>query len=183
MTSIVFAPYWLAIVSRTPGRPMMSASPNFGSAPSRTVEVMLKHMVMSNAAASLILLEHGAKAATDVSGFGLGGHLAEMLSAGQGAIVHWHNVPLSEGLNALAEKGFASSLLSENRRQARALSGVEQLPASTLAIVFDPQTAGGLLAVVPAEKVVACLQGLVSAGYNHAADIGCITGEAGISII
>jgi selenide, water dikinase len=170
------------VLTKPIGSGIVFAADMRAAALSRTVEAMLVHMVMSNAAASIILRECGAKAATDVSGFGLGGHLAEMLGPGQGASLDWERVPVSDGVNALAKRGFASSLLPENRRQARVLADPTAVPSSTMAILFDPQTAGGLLAVVPAEQVAGCLESLKSAGYNYAADIGCLNDTGGISI-
>jgi selenide, water dikinase len=171
------------ILTKPIGSGIVFAADMRASAPSRTVEAMLAHMVISNAAASIILRTYEAKAATDVSGFGLGGHLAEMLGAGQGARLEWERVPISDGVNALAKRGFASSLLSENRRQARALADPAAVPSSTMAILFDPQTAGGLLAVVPTEQASRCMESLKAAGYNYAADIGCLTDTPGISVI
>ena len=171
------------ILTKPLGTGIVFAADMRGAATSRTVERMLEHMVMSNAAASVILRECGAKAATDVSGFGLGGHLAEMLHVGQGAHLEWSKVPLSAGVSALANKGFVSSLLPENRRQARALVDPDTISGAIMALLFDPQTAGGLLAVVPKEQASACLERLQAAGYGHAADIGFVRGQAGISVV
>jgi selenide, water dikinase len=170
------------ILTKALGSGIIFAADMRSSAPAAAVEAMLKEMLLSNAAASRILRIHGARGMTDVSGFGLAGHLAEMLAPGIGAVLASDSLPLSRGLMALADKGFASSLLPENRRLIRHLADPAGISEKLLAILFDPQTAGGLLAAVPAEHAVNALAALRAAGYPHAADIGALMDRAGIII-
>ncbi len=87
-----------------------------------------------------------AHAMTDVTGFGLAGHLAGLCSAsGVGAYVRLLDVPLMQGALALAEAGIWSSLYPENR----ALPNITAPDTARAALMFDPQTAGGLLAAIP----------------------------------
>jgi selenide, water dikinase len=170
------------ILTKAMGSGIVFAADMRASAPAATVEAMLKEMLISSAAASRILRAHGARAMTDVSGFGLAGHLAEMLAQGIGAVVASGSLPLSRGVMALAGKGFASSLLPENRRLIRHLADTAGISEALLAVLFDPQTAGGLLAAVPAESAGEALAALRAAGYPHAADIGALTASPGISL-
>ncbi|WP_341864039.1 selenide, water dikinase SelD [Gymnodinialimonas sp. 57CJ19] len=89
-----------------------------------------------------------AHAMTDVTGFGLAGHLSNICGAsGVGAEITLDAVPLLAGAEALARKGIRSSLWAQNRA-----SVVAAAPKTPLAdLMFDPQTAGGLLAAIPAE--------------------------------
>ena len=136
--------------------------------------VALTQMRRSNRDASAILVGSGASAMTDVSGFGLIGHLGEMLAAsGAEAALDLAAIPLLEGAHALARTGVASTLLPENLALAALLR--TEVDAATRALLFDPQTAGGLLAGVPAERAVSCVAALRSAGHAHAAVIGRVT--------
>jgi selenide, water dikinase len=170
------------ILTKALGSGIVFAADMRASAPAATVEAMLAEMLISNAAAARILRDAGARAMTDVSGFGLVGHLGEMLWKGGGAILQREAVPLSAGVLRLAEKGFASSLLPENRRPIRHLAEPGAVPEAWLALLFDPQTAGGLLAAVCGDKADALLATLRASGYPHAASIGTVTNGGGIAL-
>ncbi len=170
------------ILTKALGSGIVFAADMRASAPAGVVAAMLEEMLRSNAAASQILRANGAVSMTDVSGFGIVGHLAEMLAPGIGAALANSHLPIAHGVRLLAEKGFASSLLPENRLLARHLADPSTVSDALLAVLFDPQTAGGLLASVPAERADAAVQALRSAGYPQACDIGALTSVAGITI-
>ncbi|WP_375279680.1 selenide, water dikinase SelD [Pseudooctadecabacter sp.] len=91
---------------------------------------------------------HSAHAMTDVTGFGLAGHLAGMCAAsGVGAEVRLDDVPVMQGALDLAKDGIRSSLYPDNR----AVAGVSAPDTARAALMFDPQTGGGLLAAVPSK--------------------------------
>jgi selenide,water dikinase len=120
-----------------------------------------------------------------VSGFGLIGHLGEMLTAsGAEAELDLSSIPGYPGAIAQARAGVASTLLPENLAQLPLLRG--NTDAATTAVLFDPQTSGGLLAGVPARDAAACVASLRSAGHAHAAAIGQVkqagAGAAAISV-
>jgi selenide,water dikinase len=142
------------------------------------LQAAIASMRMSNATASRILREHGAVACTDVTGFGLGGHLLEMLRAsGVGAVLLMDRVPALPGALELAAEGVASTLAPENRRS---LPGVGADARS--ALLFDPQTSGGLLAGVAPERADICIDRLRSAGID-AAIVGTVErGNAAIRL-
>lgn len=119
------------------------------------------------------LLASSAHAMTDVTGFGLVGHLLAMLNAsGRGAQVTLDAIPVYAGAKALAARGIASTLAPANRASAiGALDGLTDTPAS--ALLFDPQTCGGLLAAVPQAKAKKLVQGLQRQGHS-AVQIGQI---------
>ena len=93
----------------------------------------------------------GAHAMTDVTGFGLAGHLAALCAAsGCGARLELSAVPLMTGALALAEGGVRSSLFAANRT---GLLGRVDLPDTPRGdLMADPQTAGGLLAALPPDE-------------------------------
>lgn len=161
------------VLTRPIGTGLLFAALMRGLARGRWIAAALSLMRRSNSMAADVLQRHGATAASDVTGFGLGGHLLEMLSASQvGARVALDAVPIYDGALQLAQEGVSSTLLPENLRLASRLSGAAAADATTLAVFFDPQTSGGLLAGVPAARLDACLADLRANGVEHAAAIG-----------
>jgi selenide,water dikinase len=151
------------------------------------IAAALAAMRQSNRAAAATLIAHGAHAMTDVTGFGLVGHLGEMLAAsGTDAELDLAALPLYDGARALADAGIVSTLLPENLALAGLLRG--EADAATRALLFDPQTSGGLLAGVRPARAEACAAALRAAGYAAAAVIGRVgkgglsAGEVGVSL-
>lgn len=142
--------------------------------PHRLLSAALEEMQHSNRQAVPVLRAHGVHACTDVTGFGLLGHLGEMLIAsGAHALLDTRALPLLEGARALADAGIASSLAPAN--QAQAVKLLADSDAQVDPLLLDPQTAGGLLAGVPRDHTQACIAALRAAGYEHA----CVVGEIG----
>ncbi len=86
------------------------------------------------------------------------------------------------GALALAEQGVRSSLWRHNRQVLDTMKVYPGIAEPCLATLCDPQTGGGLLAIVPAANVSDCLQALQSAGYDEAAVIGEIDKSSALSI-
>ena len=158
------------ILTKPLGTGTVLAADMRGLARGDAVEAALAGMARSNGPASRILLAHGATAMTDVTGFGLAGHLGEMLAASGVAVqLDVEAIPAYPQARDLLAAGIASTLHPGNA--AAAPAGFD--PAVTDALLFDPQTAGGLLAGVPADRAEACLESLLAAG-DQAAIIGAI---------
>jgi len=134
-------------------------------------------MDSSNAHAADVLRAHGATACTDVTGFGLVGHLSEMTRAsGTGARVQAGLVPVLPGTLDLLVDGVASSLQPNNELALTDYTVIGGAPnAPEVRVLADPQTAGGLLAGVPEAAAEACVGQLRAAGYPTAAIIGEVT--------
>jgi selenide,water dikinase len=165
------------ILTRPIGTGILFAAAMRGRAKARWIEATLAGMRQSNREAAHILISHGASAMTDVTGFGLIGHLGEMLAAsGISAELDLAGVPLGGGALALAREGIASTLLPENLALGALLCG--EIDAATRAILFDPQTSGPLLAGVPAASAAACVAALRQNGYAEAAVVGRTSGAA-----
>lgn len=121
--------------------------------------------------AARILAPH-ARAMTDVTGFGLAGHLLEMLGpAGLSADLEAGAIPVLPGALALAQAGAASSLAPANIAGLQGRLEMDEGPLSSLMV--DPQTCGGLLAALPAEQAAPMLDRLRAAGVT-AARIGTV---------
>ncbi len=140
----------------------------------RWIDAALESMQVSNRAAMPILIAHGVTACTDLTGFGLLGHLVEMTKpSGVDAELDLNALPLLEGAAECVAAGVVSSLQPANLRLRRALRNQEEsIDHPRYPLIFDPQTAGGLLASVPADKAETCLAALHAAGYPRAVRIG-----------
>jgi selenide,water dikinase len=133
----------------------------------------IEEAAMLNAAAAAAMSAVGAHACTDVSGFGLLGHLGEMLQASAAsAVVSVPDVPLHDGVLELIAQAVYAGGLRNNRdfllprlRGADRPDDVDQQDPRVLAL-FDPQTSGGLLIAVAAEKHAALLAALGEGGVT-----------------
>ncbi|MDE4172845.1 selenide, water dikinase SelD [Phaeobacter sp. PT47_59] len=141
------------------------------------IAAALAQMQLSQAVPSQVL-SPDAHAMTDVTGFGLAGHLLGICEAsGVSAELSFEAIPLMEGAAVLAERGIRSSLFPENAALLPdwSTSGAQDL-------LFDPQTAGGLLAALPRDKAADAVAQLQKAGHQ-AAIIGQVVAGAGQIIL
>jgi selenide, water dikinase len=152
------------------------------AAKGRWIDAALKSMVLSNRIGAQILNKYGATAATDLTGFGLLGHLTEMTRpSGVDAELYMSQLPILDGATECVAAGIVSSLQGANVRLRRALRNQEAyVKHPRYPLIFDPQTAGGLLASIPENQVDACVAEMKASGYPTTAIIGRIRkqGEA-----
>ena len=150
------------------------------AAKGRWIDGALQSMVVSNRLGAQCLTEYGATACTDLTGFGLLGHLVEMTRpSGVDAEIHLSQLPMLDGAEECVALGIVSSLQGSNVRLRRALRNQEEfVKHPRYPLIFDPQTAGGLLASVPADKAEACIAALRKLGYVHTVAIGRILPQA-----
>ena len=169
---------WL-LLTKPIGTGALFAAQMRGAADGSWVARALESMVLSNERSAQVLAEHGASACTDVTGFGLLGHLVEMAGAsGARVSLSMGHVPLLAGASECVARGIFSSLQPANLRLKRAVANEgSALSHPSYPLLFDPQTAGGLLAAVPAERADACVAALRAAGYEHAAVVGEVLEE------
>lgn len=162
------------VLTKPIGTGTLLAADMRGRAKARWVDGAIRAMLQSNREAADALRAHGARSCTDVTGFGLLGHLVEMTRAsGVDAKLTLDAVPLLDGAEETAARGLLSSLQPQNVRLRRAVANVETAGADPrYPLLFDPQTAGGLLAGVPADRAAACVDRLHALGYTRAAVIG-----------
>jgi selenide,water dikinase len=178
------------ILTKPLGTGTLFAAHALGQARGRWVEAALESMAQSSQGAAQVLAQCGARACTDVTGFGLLGHLMEMLEAPAfGAQLQLAALPVLEGALECMQAGIFSSLHSSNAQRSVAIAspalGAGASPAAAThpslrqALLFDPQTAGGLLASVPWDQAQACVQALQAQGYRHSAVIGrvCVASD------
>ena len=171
------------VLTKALGTGTLFAAHALAKARGRWVEAALDSMAQSSAGAAKVLMQHGANACTDVTGFGLLGHLMEMLQSQRlGAHIYLSALPVLDGALQCLQDGIFSSLHHSNAQRASAIARPSHNAASPKrpdpqrqwreALLFDPQTAGGLLASVPWEHAPDCVQALKAQGYAHCAIVG-----------
>ena len=128
------------------------------------------------------LREVGVSAATDVTGYGLLGHLSEMLEASEvGAVVRRSEMPVWERAVPLAAEGCYPGGLKSNREYLEGRVADDGVKEDDLLPLYDPQTSGGLLVAVPEEQASEFIRSLDEHGVSGAL-IGEVVGEAGIRV-
>ncbi|MCB2093150.1 MAG: selenide, water dikinase SelD [Rhodobacteraceae bacterium] len=159
------------ILTKAIGTGVILAAEMARAAPGRAVAAAIASMGRPLMTSSAILAPL-AHAMTDVTGFGLAGHLLGMLEAsGVAATIDLDAIPVLQGAETLAAAGHGSTLLPANRLAAARMT-LTASPRSDL--LFDPQTAGGLLACVPLESLDAVSRRMAEADEAFAV-IGKIT--------
>ena len=154
----------LLILTKPLGTGILLAGHMRGLTRARWLTAAVASMCRSNALAAQIFRDHGVTACTDVTGFGLVGHLGEMTRAsGVAATIFRDDVPVLPGALELAALGVESTLAVENARAAANLSG-----APRERVLIDPQTSGGLLGGVAAERAASCVSAMIAAGLTAA---------------
>lgn len=175
------------LLTRPIGSGVLFAAGMAGACRSQWLDACLHLMQQSQAPLVDLLAAHGCHACTDITGFGLLGHLGEMLaSSSPGVVVHLDGpaIPVFEGALALLRGGYASSLAPGNAEALVLLDGPvrwlsPQPPAPVLeALMTDPQTCGPLLAALPGDRVSAALQQLHAMGFGQAAVIAQVGSTA-----
>jgi len=142
------------VLTKPLGTGVVLAAARMGFADADWVEAAHASMLRSNRTAMQLLRRHGVLACTDVTGFGLAGHLSEMLHAsGVGAQVYSDAIPALPGALELLAAGWKSSFHAANVHPAAASSASADPASAVSDLCFDPQTSGGLLAAVPAAVV------------------------------
>jgi selenide,water dikinase len=137
------------------------------------IDAAVQGMLLGNSAAAVLAQEAEATACTDVTGFGLAGHLQEMLGDDLAARVDASAVPVLPGALDCLRTGITSTMQADNLRSA----ATHTLPGGAYdearhQLLFDPQTSGGLLIACPAARAEGLVTALRAAGYQHARVIG-----------
>ena len=149
------------ILTKKLGTGIVLAGHMRGEAKARWLDAAVESMRTTNARAAAIAVRHRPHAGTDVTGFGLAGHLQEMLHASGTAAVLWTDaIPALPGARALAARGIESTLAPANRRVLA--------EAADTSLLVDPQTSGGLLLGLPPDRAPRCLQDLLDHGIEAA---------------
>lgn len=164
------------ILTKPIGTGIIATAIKKNASPEDVTARAIRVMTTLNGPASEAVREVGCSACTDVTGFGLLGHLREMTSAsGVGARVGFGNVPLIDGVEELLRLDMAPGGTYANLEHLGATGAVvweDDLPEDYRLALCDAQTAGGLLISVPADRASRLIDALISVGALAAADIG-----------
>ena len=149
------------------------------------LQAAIDSMLLLNGEAADIARRYGVHAATDVTGFGLIGHLCEMTSAGTGAEISAQAVALFESVERLASAGSVPGGTRANYRLA-VESGVQfskSVGEARRLALCDAQTSGGLLVAVAPDRSTELVHALKSAGMTGASEVGSLTPEPVVLVV
>jgi len=164
------------ILTKPLGTGTISFAAQIGKAEAAWLEEIGRSMSELNRTAAEIMVEAGVRAATDVTGFGLLGHLSEIaVQSGVTAEVFADAVPLFEGVLSCLRRQIISGAVERNREYAaKFVERDKNVEEELETALYDPQTSGGLLMCVGAKKAEAVMKMLKKAGLERAAVVGRI---------
>jgi selenide,water dikinase len=167
------------ILTKPLGTGIVAFASQIGRVDAESVEATSKSMTSLNKAASQLMVEFGAHACTDVTGFSLCGHLAEMASSsGVDVEVLWDNIPLFPGVLEYAAAGILPGAIERNKESCSdRIIADDSLPQEMVDICYDAQTSGGLLIAIADSDADDFLKALHSEGVREAAVIGKVMGK------
>ena len=184
VTNAAAQPGDVLVLTKPLGTGIVATGCKAGVAPPGSVETAVEIMATLNRSASEAMMEVGVNACTDVTGFGLMGHLTGMLRAsGVSAEISASAAPVLPGVDALLAQGVAPG--GTHRNEAGVADYVEwdeSVTANQRLLLCDAQTSGGLLISVPEERLSRLLAALEERGVGTRAVIGSIgDGAPGIA--
>jgi selenide,water dikinase len=165
------------VLTKPIGTGIIAFAAQIDRAPQGALEAAADSMTALNRAAAELMVECGAHACTDVTGFSLLGHLCEMARrSGVDVEVVWDDVPLLPGVLDCAAAGVLPGGIERNRESCgeSVLAGPGVEPAM-VDVCLDPQTSGGLLIAIAEDAAGPLVERLRAAGVTDAADIGRVT--------
>jgi len=149
-----------------------------GKTSAAAAEEAIRVMETLNRAGAEAMIETGVHAATDVTGFGLLGHLHEMTSGSRvRARIHYSRVPVLEEATTLVHQGAIAGGTARNYEYLQPKVTFDGLEEGQRLLLCDAQTSGGLLMAVPADRLESLTAALRRRGVATAAHIGEITAE------
>lgn len=166
----------LLILTKPLGTGIINTAIKGGLASEQTIRQVTEQMARLNADAAAVMADFPISACTDVTGFGLLGHLAEMISGTTTAArIDSDRVPLLAEAVEFARIGFVPAGAYRNKAFRQPLLNVSPtIDPILLDVLFDPQTSGGLLLGCPEARAEALLARLLAAGVERAAIIGSV---------
>lgn len=158
------------VLTKPLGSGIVATAIKAGACPAGVLRAAVEMMAHLNRAASEAAIIAGARAATDVTGYGLIGHLGNMLRAsGVAARIDAAAVPVLDGVGALVEAGYVPGGTRRNQRDAAdSVSHADGVDEVTRTLLADAQTSGGLVIASPPGRTAALLAELEAMGERGA---------------
>jgi selenide, water dikinase len=177
MTNSGLRPGDKLVLTKALGTGIIATALKGGLASPKSIQTMVDSMCTLNKTASEVAESFGVKACTDVTGFGLAGHLVEMARASKCRVrIRSYSVPVLEGVLEAASMGLIPAGAHANREHFSNWITVDgKVPLERSDIMFDPQTSGGLLIGIDSAQAKALVAMLVSKGVAPVAEIGEVT--------
>jgi selenide,water dikinase len=174
MTNAGLQPGDRLILTKAIGTGVIATALKAELASETAIDAMVNSLCTLNKTASEVAVRFGVKACTDITGFGLAGHLVEMARAGKCKIrIDARSVPLLEGAVDGASQGLVPGGAYANRKFFSSwISMSESIPEAVADLMYDPQTSGGLILGVPAKRAAEVLDALSKEGVKPIAEIG-----------
>ena len=173
------------ILTKPLGTGIISTAVKRGYASPEAANEAVKVMMELNKKPAEIFMKYDVHACTDVTGFGLLGHLKEMLSSGRfDAELEWGKIPLIKAAWEYAVAGMIPGGTKNNLEFVSSLLDIEpDVPEMIKILLADAQTSGGLLVALPEKQASEAIKDLVAAGISSAAIIGkIISGNSRIKV-
>ena len=174
------------LLTKPLGTGILATALKAGAVTAEEIAPAVASMKRLSASAMEVALEHGVKAATDVTGFGLAGHAVQLADAsGVTLALEAAALPRFEGAEALALEGHVPGGGGSNRDHFGPRVAFAGEPGEgTVRLAFDPQTSGGLLLCLPADRAEDALDALIDRGWTRTARIGVVEprGEAAVRL-
>ena len=173
------------ILTKPLGTGIINTALKGGMANEKVSAMVANSMATLNKNASFVMQDIGANACTDITGFGLLGHLSEMVrNSDYGMVIHAGDVPYFPEAKGFGEMGMVPAGTYRNRNFfSQWVEFAFDIPRYLQDILFDPQTSGGLLISVPREKAALLLAKLKEKNVFEAIIIGEVVAEPKAKIV
>ena len=179
VTNAAARPGDVLILTKPLGTGIIAFAAQIDRAAPQSVQAAASSMTALNKTAAELMVRFGTHACTDVTGFSLMGHLAEMArSSGVDVRIVWDDLPLFEGVLEYAAAGILPGAVERNKEScAERVVAPRELPQEMVDICFDAQTSGGLLIAIGPDQATGLLQALHDRGISAATVIGKVAGK------
>lgn len=168
------------ILTKPLGTGMISFAAQIGRVSRKCLDEVASHMATLNKDAADLMVKYDAHACTDVTGYGLAGHLVEMIrGSGISAEVDFSKLPVFAAVASCLENDILPGAIERNQEYAMAWVHVVSGTESNLPVLYDPQTSGGLLISLPEENARALIDEIHERGHHAASIIGRIVEKSG----
>jgi selenide, water dikinase len=148
----------ILVLTKPLGTGVIATAQKSGRAPEESVSASTVSMSRLNRIPAELARRYKARAATDITGFGLLGHaLGLARESGAGLEIEAHTLPLLPGARSLAEESQSGGLKANRRQFSEKVDQDGEIDPALVTLAYDPQTSGGLLLSVPEDRAQALL--------------------------